>query len=137
MVFFYKCKSFSIFPFTHSLPVKCPNFGVFSGPYLLLFKLNKEIYRVISVFSPTAVKCRREKLKIRTLFTQWRQIWEIYMLLLFHWPENCLLFGHMKSANRDWLYIQLKVISAQRFFQSVCSFLQNLYLHRFLRERAC
>ena len=76
MVFFYKCKSFSIFPFTHSLPVKCPNFGVFSGAYLLLFKLNKEIYRVNLRIQSKCRKGRtREKILIVALFTQWQNKW--------------------------------------------------------------
>ena len=39
----------------------------FSNPYFPAFRLNENL----SIFGPNAGKCRREKLRIRTLFTQW------------------------------------------------------------------
>ena len=66
--------------FTLALREKCPYFGVFSGPYFIAFRLNRERYGVygvtgyLSVFSPNAGKYRPEKLQIRTFFTQCRSL---------------------------------------------------------------
>ena len=50
---------------------KVPKHGVLSGPYLPVFKLNTERYGI----SPYSVQIRenkdQEKLRIRTLFTQY------------------------------------------------------------------
>ena len=45
----------------------------FSAPYFPAFRLNTERYE-ISVFSPNAGKYGPEKLRIPTLFTQWKNI---------------------------------------------------------------
>ena len=50
--------------------VKGVHIRSFSGPYLPAFGLNTERY--LSVFGPSTGKIRTRKLRIRTLFTQWR-----------------------------------------------------------------
>ena len=55
--------------------VKSVRIRSFSGPHFPAFGLNTERYSVspyLSVFSPNAEKYGSEKLRIRTLFTQWQ-----------------------------------------------------------------
>ena len=59
----------------------------FSGPHFPTFGLNRRDTPYLSIFSPNAKKCGPEKLRIRTLCTQFTSIITVYFIALHHFSE--------------------------------------------------
>ena len=76
------CHSFTFNPFiTHIHCLKSIHIWRFSGPYFTAFGLNMER------FSRNAGKYGPEKLRIRTLFTQWSQFTSVLSSILLAFAE--------------------------------------------------
>ena len=99
-----------------ALRKKCPNNGVFSGPYFPVFVLNEEIYSGSLHIQFECRKIRTRKNSV-TLFTLWRQnVFQNYFqfwtsiiknhlwlkILSFSDRKSFLIFNPLSANSRKW-----------------------------------
>ena len=114
MELFAKIQSLTIFTKSSIFTAwKVSKYGVFSDPYFTVFGLNT------GIFSSNTGKCRPEKLRIWTLFTQCLDVW--------HGSDYAFGAGNNAQLNRrvleDQVCILLKVCLLYQYYEKyVCCY---------------